>query len=485
MTKRDVTFEREDDESADESIVIDEDSTESGGEEDDEDTEDEEEEEEESVEFIQESDRRKGGGRRPPAPAPAANKKTVPDETLHDLMNPVKRLPREQIEDDDDSMEQEDDSQEGEDDGYEAPPHPPPPPPVHPADGYDTLEQEKADLLTKLDRIRRKGTLNLRNLDFNSDILEIRAEMMRVKSSLELDQSIAFGKKMLMATVSTLEFLNKRYDPFDLALDGWGESVMDNIDTYDGVLEKLYYKYRNRVAMPPEMELLLSLAGSAFMFHMTNSMFKKMLPTGGGGSGGISPDVLKNVMGAMMGGVPPGPAARMPPAQPTQPPPAPPAPAPAPPSQASAGAYKMKVPDMEVSGLMSMMKGLNLAPEMPKPTAFFQPAPTRDAAVSVREIGGGSGDILPSPPPPPPQKPRDSSRQDARPPPPPIDDDRLSDVISEDLESIRSVSSISNDSIKHVEIVAPVAKRGGRGAGRGRGRGRGLALPPGGRAMDI
>ena len=35
--------------------------------------------------------------------------------------------------------------------------------------------------------------------------------------------SVKFQGKMLMACVSGLEFLNNRFDPFDIKLDGWAE----------------------------------------------------------------------------------------------------------------------------------------------------------------------------------------------------------------------------------------------------------------------
>lgn len=157
---------------------------------------------------------------------------------------------------------------------------------------YGSVEEEKVDLLFKLDRLKKKGYQVLR-LDERNSIIDIRKEYNRLKNELELDHSIAFSRKILMAVISTIEFLNKRYDPFDIALDGWSESVMDNINGYDSILERLYYKYRNRVAMPPELELLVTLAGSAFMFHMTHSLFKAKLPSMAG-----NPDLMQSMMNA-------------------------------------------------------------------------------------------------------------------------------------------------------------------------------------------
>ena len=51
---------------------------------------------------------------------------------------------------------------------------------------------------------------------------------------------------MLMACVSGLEFLNNRFDPFDLKLDGWAESVNENLEEYDEVFGELHEKYGSK-----------------------------------------------------------------------------------------------------------------------------------------------------------------------------------------------------------------------------------------------
>ena len=41
-----------------------------------------------------------------------------------------------------------------------------------------------------------------------------------------------------MAFVTALEFLNNRFDPFDLKLDGWSENVHEGINEYDDIFEE-------------------------------------------------------------------------------------------------------------------------------------------------------------------------------------------------------------------------------------------------------
>ena len=83
---------------------------------------------------------------------------------------------------------------------------------------------------------------------------------------------------MLLACITGLEFLNTKFDPFDLKLDGWSEQVNENIDEYDEIFAELHEKYKSKAQMAPELKLLFQLGGSAIMLHMTNTMFKSALP---------------------------------------------------------------------------------------------------------------------------------------------------------------------------------------------------------------
>jgi hypothetical protein len=84
---------------------------------------------------------------------------------------------------------------------------------------------------------------------------------------------------MMMGLVTGVEWMNNKFDPFDLKLDGWSEGVHENIDDYDDIFEELYDKYKERGKMPPEARLMFQLAGSGFMCHVTNSFFRSKMPS--------------------------------------------------------------------------------------------------------------------------------------------------------------------------------------------------------------
>jgi hypothetical protein len=167
-----------------------------------------------------------------------------------------------------------------------------------PSQGFQNIEDEKQDLLYKFYRLQSKGIPSSRKFNINSDVKEMRNEYDRIKRDMEINSSLRFSRRMLMACITGIEFLNKRYDPFDVQLEGWSESVIENVSDYDNVFERLHDKYASKVAMAPEIELLLSLAGSAFMFHLTNSMFSNAMPNLRD-MAQQNPDIIKNMMQSM------------------------------------------------------------------------------------------------------------------------------------------------------------------------------------------
>jgi len=227
--------------------------------------------------------------RRPAAPPrpPPATQMRQPEPEIDAFTNPVKRSrppPRQpqyqpDEEDEEDDEEEEDQQQfggsgnEGGGGGYQQSSQE-----EVPSDGYTSIDDDKADLLNKLTRLEKKGFTINKRLNAYSDISEIRTEYKRITYSIEAEQSIKFSRRMLIACVTGVEFLNKRYNPFDIMLEGWSESVMENVDDYDGVFEELYVKYRAKMHVAPEIKLIMMLGGSGMMFHLTHSMFKAAMP---------------------------------------------------------------------------------------------------------------------------------------------------------------------------------------------------------------
>ena len=161
------------------------------------------------------------------------------------------------------------------------------------------IKKEKEELLFRFEKLRRLGIKLQRTFNMTSNIDEMREEYTRLKKAREVENGIKFSRKMLVACTTGIEFLNNKFDPFDVKLEGWSESVHENINEYDEVFEELYEKYKTDTKMAPELKLMFMIGGSAFMFHLTNTMLKSSLP----GMGDImkkNPDLMKQFANVAM-----------------------------------------------------------------------------------------------------------------------------------------------------------------------------------------
>jgi len=131
---------------------------------------------------------------------------------------------------------------------------------------------KKIELLRKLSEIKQKGFSLTKDYDFNSSLEEMEYEYELLKSFVDKKNGIRIYKNILLNGVSIVEFLNEKYDPFDFHLEGWGEHMSVEADSYDEVLEELYEKYKGTgKGMPPEIKLVLLLVASGSAYHFSKS----------------------------------------------------------------------------------------------------------------------------------------------------------------------------------------------------------------------
>ena len=140
------------------------------------------------------------------------------------------------------------------------------------------IKNEKIDLIYKFKRLEDQGVRTTMNYNMNSHLEDMRNEYLKLRKQREIDNSIKFQRKVMMAGITGLEYLNNKFDPFDIKLDGWSESINEDINDYDEVFEELAEKYGGKSDMAPEIKLLMMLGGSAFMFHLTQTVFKSSIP---------------------------------------------------------------------------------------------------------------------------------------------------------------------------------------------------------------
>lgn len=160
---------------------------------------------------------------------------------------------------------------------------------------FRSLEEEKQYYLSKIQRLSSHGA---RSVSIDTPLDELKYEYTRLKRQQEISASIKFQRRILMAGVTGVEFLNKKFNPFGIKLDGWSESQMDSIEDYDNVFERLHEKYSGSSEVAPEWELMMMLLGSGFMYHLSNTLFRSVLPNVND-IAKQNPDLMQNIANAM------------------------------------------------------------------------------------------------------------------------------------------------------------------------------------------
>ncbi len=140
----------------------------------------------------------------------------------------------------------------------------------------EELLREKFKYLRKLEALEKKGVELTKKYNMESSLQEMQGEYEMIMEEKAKDNSIKFQATWMKHIVQGIEYLNGKFDPFDINLDGWTTQVNENINDYDEIFAELYDKYKSKATIAPELKLLFQLGGSAMMVHMSNKICNAM-----------------------------------------------------------------------------------------------------------------------------------------------------------------------------------------------------------------
>ena len=142
----------------------------------------------------------------------------------------------------------------------------------------EEMLKEKFQYLRKLETLQQKGVELSKQYTMENSLDEMRGEYEYQQGERERKNSVQFQGKMLTTLITGIEFLNNKFDPFDIKLDGISENVQENLGDYDEIFSELAEKYKSKAKMAPELKLAFQLASAGIMVHMSNTMFKSAIP---------------------------------------------------------------------------------------------------------------------------------------------------------------------------------------------------------------
>lgn len=138
--------------------------------------------------------------------------------------------------------------------------------------------RKKRVMIQKLQEWYEKGFIK-HNSHFNmeSSYEEVEDEYESALEDKRKKDSVKLQGWWFITFVNSLEYANSAFNPFDINLDGWGEQISEDIDSYEEIFSELHEKYKGG-KLSPELSLLLRLGFSAAVVNFTNKALSSATP---------------------------------------------------------------------------------------------------------------------------------------------------------------------------------------------------------------
>lgn len=138
--------------------------------------------------------------------------------------------------------------------------------------------RKKRIMIKKLEEWNDKGLVkNFSHFSMDSPYEEVEDEYETALEDKRRKDSVKLQGWWFMTFINSLEYANAVFNPFDLNLDGWGEQVSEDLDSYEEIFGELYEKYKGG-KMAPEVSLLLRVGFSAAVLNFSNKALSSATP---------------------------------------------------------------------------------------------------------------------------------------------------------------------------------------------------------------
>lgn len=153
----------------------------------------------------------------------------------------------------------------------------------------------KREVYRNLQKLKDKG-VRIPHFTEESDLDEMKDFYEDTSKDLRRRAGVRTLRKAITTGSSIVEFVFGKWNPLNLELEGWSESVNENITDFDDVFEEFAEKYfKDRSKLPVEIRLVGLILWSALSFHFTQQMAKRM--ANGGNFMGMSMEDMGNMFG--------------------------------------------------------------------------------------------------------------------------------------------------------------------------------------------
>ena len=116
-----------------------------------------------------------------------------------------------------------------------------------------------------------------------SDPLDaMQMEARKLNANVDEAEMVNMMRDFMKLGFTGIEFANDRLKL--LRLEGWADSVCNDLHKYDAALAKIYRKYWRKSSATPEMEILMGIGTSLFMHHCKHKYMSGAAAAGSSGA---------------------------------------------------------------------------------------------------------------------------------------------------------------------------------------------------------
>jgi hypothetical protein len=138
--------------------------------------------------------------------------------------------------------------------------------------------RKKRMMIKKLEEWYEKKLIkHSSHFTMDSDYNEVEDEYESALEDKRKKDSVKLQGWWFMTFINSMEYANSAFNPFDLNLDGWGEQISEDIDSYEDIFGELYDKYKGG-KLAPEISLLLRIGFSAAVLNFSNKALSSATP---------------------------------------------------------------------------------------------------------------------------------------------------------------------------------------------------------------
>ena len=138
--------------------------------------------------------------------------------------------------------------------------------------------RKKRAMIKKLEDWYDKGLIKHNShFTLDSDFDEIEDEYETALEDKRKKDSVKLQGWWFMTFINSIEYANTAFNPFDLNLDGWGEQISEDIDSYEEIFTELHDKYKGG-KLAPEISLLLRIGFSGAVLNFSNKALSSATP---------------------------------------------------------------------------------------------------------------------------------------------------------------------------------------------------------------